>query len=102
VPGTLQILLVISEQDTHNTSMVLRQPTYNFRGVLVHVSMSTPKSESTLKGRQQWSDLTSVACASRTELSVMRWPVVTFYRVIKVHCRINMSNIDVKSYTQGT
>ena len=45
--------------------------------------MSTPKNESTLKGWYQWSELTFVACASRTELSVMRWPVVTFYKVIK-------------------
>lgn len=38
MPGNLQILLVISEQDTHNTSMVLHQPTNNFRYVLAHVN----------------------------------------------------------------
>jgi len=43
VPGNLQILLVISEQDTHNTSMVLRQPTNNFPYVLVHVNSEKRK-----------------------------------------------------------
>jgi len=43
VPGNLQILLVISEQDTHNTSMVLRQPTSNFPYVLVHVNSEKRK-----------------------------------------------------------
>jgi hypothetical protein len=43
VPGNLQILLVISEQDTHNTSMVLRRPTNNFPYVLVHVNSEKRK-----------------------------------------------------------
>lgn len=43
VPGNLQILLVTSEQDTHNTSMVLRQPTNNFQYVLAHVNYEKGK-----------------------------------------------------------
>lgn len=90
VPGNLQILLVISEQDTHNTSMVLRQPTNNLQYVLAHVNYEKGKYSYRMIAMIR-AYLCSVCIKDRTLCHALASR--DLLQGDRIHCRVNMLHL---------